>query len=156
MISKHNKHLSYGIEMELDLVCGKIDVNADGRHIRRTYIDRETLAKCSERSLIETVEFVEYGNKSLIEYLNMIVTEVKHSISAEFEDSHVTCAKHTYNGAWITGDGVVMLHCWSDWMVDIKMRDSSNSVDDVALLIKNAIERAIDGSEISVTYKVLY
>lgn len=49
-----------------------------------------------------------------------------------------------------------MLHCWSDWMVDIKTPDSSNSVDDVALLIKNAIERAIDGSEISVKYKVLY
>lgn len=153
MISKNNKRLSYGIEMELDLLCGKINVN---ERVRRTYIDVETLAKCSERSLIETVEFVEYGNKSLIECLNMIVTEVKHSISAEFEDSHVTCAKHTYNGAWITGDGVVMLHCWSDWMVDIETHDSSNSVDDVALLIKNAIERAIDGSEISVKYKVLY
>ena len=86
----------------------------------------------------------------------MIVTEVRRSISVEFDDSHVTCAKHTYNGAWITGDGDVMLHCNADWMVDIKMRDSSNSVDDVALLIKNAIERAIDGSEISVKYKVLY
>lgn len=42
------------------------------------------------------------------------------------------------------------------WMVDIKTPDSSNSVDDVALLIKNAIERAIDGSKISVKYKVLY
>lgn len=99
MASKHNKHLSYGIEMELDLVCGKIDVNADGRHVRRTYIDRETLAKCSGRSLIETVEFVEYGNKSLIECLNMIVIEVKHSISAEFEDSHVTCAKKIHTRA---------------------------------------------------------
>lgn len=79
MISKHNKHLSYGVEMELDFLCGKINVN---ERIRRTYIDVETLAKCSERSLIETVEFVEYGNKSLIECLNMIVTEVKHSISA--------------------------------------------------------------------------
>lgn len=153
MTSKRNKHLSYGVEMELDLLCGKINVN---EHIRRTYIDRETLAKCSGRSLIETVEFVAYGNKSLIERLNMIVTEVKHSISAEFEDSHVTCAKHTYNGAWITGDGVVMLRCCADWMVDIKTPDSSNSVDDVALLIKNAIERAIDGSEIGVKYKVLY
>lgn len=56
MISKHNKHLSYGIEMELDLLCGKINVN---ERVRRTYIDVETLAKCSERSLIETVEFVE-------------------------------------------------------------------------------------------------
>lgn len=156
MISKNNKHLSYGIEMELDLVCGKIDVNADGRHVRRTYIDRETLAKCSGRSLIETVEFVAYGNKSLIECLNMIITEVRHSISAEFEDSHVTCAKNTYKGAWITGDGDIMLHCNADWMVDIKTHDSSNSVDDVALLIKNAIERAIDGSEISVKYKILY
>lgn len=156
MAGKRNKCLSYGIEMELDLVCDKINVNTDGRHIRRTYIDRETLAKCSGRSLIETVEFVEYGNKSLIECLNMIVTEVKHSISAEFEDSHVTCAKHTYNGAWITGDGVVMLRCWSDWIVDIETHDSSNSVDNVALLIKNAIERAIDGSEISVKYKILY
>ena len=153
MISKHNKCLSYGIEMELDLLCGKINVN---ERVRRTYIDVETLAKCSERSLIETVEFVEYGNKSLIECLNMIVTEIKHSISAEFEDSHVTCAKNTYKGAWITGDGAIILRCCADWMVDIKTHDSSNSVDDVALLIKNAIERAIDGSEISVRYKVLY
>lgn len=156
MVGKRNKYLSYGIEMELDLVCGKIDVNTDGRHIRRTYIDRETLAKCSGRSLIETVEFVAYGNKSLIDYLDMIAAEVRHSISAEFEDSHVTCAKHTYNGAWITGDGAIILRCCVDWMVDIKTPDSSNSVDDVALLIKNAIERAIDGSEISVKYKVLY
>lgn len=156
MAGKHNKHLSYGIEMDLDLVCGKIDVNTDGGHIRRTYIDRETLAKCSGRSLIETVEFVAYGNKSLIDYLDMIVAEVRRSISAEFEDSHVTYAKNTYKGAWITGDGVIMLRCLADWMVDIKMPDSSNSVDDVALLIKNAIERAINGSEISVKYKVLY
>ena len=49
-----------------------------------------------------------------------------------------------------------MLHCWSDWMVDIETHDSSNSVDGVALLIKNAVEHAIDGSEISVNYKVLY
>lgn len=152
MTSKRNKHLSYGVEMELDLLCGKINVN---ERIRRTYIDPETLAKYSGRSLIETVEFIAYGNKSLIEHLDMIAAEMRHSISAEFEDSHVTCAKHTYNGAWITGDGVVMLHCWSDWMVDIETRNSSNSVDDVALLIKNAIERAIDGSEISVKYKVL-
>lgn len=48
------------------------------------------------------------------------------------------------------------MHCNADWMVDIKTPDSSNSVDDAALLIKNAIERAIDGGEISVTYKVLY
>ena len=156
MTSKHNKHLSYGIEMELDLVCGKIDVNTDGRHTRRTYIDRETLAKCSERSLIETVEFVAYGNKSLIDYLNMIVVEVRHSISAEFEDSHITYAKNTYKGAWITGDGAIILRCCADWMVDIKTHDSSNSVDDVALLIKNVNERVIDGSEISVKYKVLY
>lgn len=153
MAGKRNKHLSYGIEMELDLLCGKINVN---ERVRRTYIDVETLAKCSERSLIETVEFVEYGNKSLIECLNMIVTEVRHSISAEFEDTHITYAKNTYKGAWITGDGDIMLHCNADWMVDIKTPDSSNSVDDVALLIKNAIERAIDGSEISVKYKVLY
>lgn len=156
MTSKHNKHLSYGIEMELDLVCGKINVNTDGRHIRRTYIDSETLAKCSGRSLIETVEFIAYGNKSLIDYLDMIAAEVRHSISAEFEDSHITYAKNTYKGAWITGDGDIMLYCNADWMVDIKMHGSSNSVDDVALLIKNAIERAIDGSEISVRYKVLY
>lgn len=153
MVGKHNKHLSYGVEMELDFLCGKINVN---ERIRRTYIDVETLAKCSERSLIETVEFVEYGNKSLIECLNMIVAEVRRSISAEFEDSHVTCAKNTYKGAWITGDGDIMLHCNADWMVDIKTHDSSNSVDDIALLIKNAIERAIDGSEIGVKYKVLY
>ena len=153
MVGKHNKHLSYGVEMELDFLCGKINVN---ERIRRTYIDVETLAKCSERSLIETVEFVEYGNKSLIECLNMIVAEVRRSISAEFEDSHVTCAKNTYKGAWITGDGDIMLHCNADWMVDIKTHDSSNSVDDIALLIKNAIERAIDGSEIDVKYKVLY
>lgn len=57
MTSKHNKHLSYGVEMELDFLCGKIDVNTDGRHVRRTYINRETLAKCSGRSLIETVEW---------------------------------------------------------------------------------------------------
>lgn len=156
MAGKHNKHLSYGIEMDLDLVCGKIDVNAGSGHVRRTYVDAETLAKCSERSLIETVEFVEYGNKSLIECLNMIVTEVKHSISAEFEDSHVTCTKNTYKGAWITGDGAIILRCCADWMVDVKTHDSSNSVDDVALLIKNAIERAINGSEISVKYKILY
>ena len=49
-----------------------------------------------------------------------------------------------------------MLRCLADLMVDIKTHDSSNSVDDVALLIKNAIERAIDGSEISAKYKVLY
>lgn len=153
MTSKHNKHLSYGIEMELDLLCGKINVN---ERIRRTYIDVETLAKYSEFSLIETVEFIAYGNKSLIDRLNMIVTEVGHSISVEFEDSHVTCAKNTYKGAWITGDGAIILRCCADWMVDIKTPDSSNSVDDVALLIKNAIERAIDGSEISVKYKVLY
>ena len=153
MISKNNKHLSYGVEMELDFLCGKINVN---ERIRRTYIDVETLAKCSERSLIETVEFVAYGNKSLIECLNMIATEVGHSISAEFEDSHVTCAKNTYKGAWITGDGAIILRCCADWMVDIKTHNSSNSVGDVALLIKNAIERAIDGSEISVKYKVLY
>lgn len=156
MAGKHNKHLSYGVEMELDFLCGKIDVNTDGRHVRRTYIDRETLAKCSGRSLIETVEFIAYGNKSLIEHLDMIIAEVRRSISVEFEDLHITCAKNTYKGAWITGDGVVVLHCWSDWMVDIKTHDSSNSVDDVVLLIKNAIERAIDGSEISVKYKVLY
>lgn len=142
--------------MELDLVCGKIDVNTDGRHIRRTYIDVETLAKCSGRSLIETVEFVAYGNKSLIEHLDMIIAEVRRSISVEFEDSHVTCAKNTYKGAWITGDGTIILHCCADWMVDIETPDSSNSVDDVALLIKNAIARAIDGSEINVSYKVLY
>ena len=153
MISKNNKHLSYGIEMELDFLCGKINVN---ERIRRTYIDVETLAKCSERSLIEAVEFIAYGNKSLIECLNMIVTEVKHSISVEFEDSHVTCAKNTYKGAWITGDGAIILRCCADWMVDIKTYDSSNSVDDVTLLIKNAIEHAIDGREISVKYKVLY
>lgn len=153
MAGKRNKCLSYGIEMELDLLCGKINVN---ERIRRTYIDVETLAKCSERSLIETVEFVEYGNKSLIDYLDMIAAEVRHSISAEFEDSHITYAKNTYKGAWITGDGAIILRCCADWMVDIKTPDSSNSVDDVALLIKNAIERAIDGSEISVKYKVLY
>lgn len=158
MAGKRNKHLSYGIEMELDLLCGKIsiDTNDAGRCVRRTFIDPETLAKYSGRSLIETVEFIEYGNKSLIECLNMIVAEVRRSISAEFEEPHITCAKNVYKGAWITGDGVVMLHCWSDWMVDIETHDSSNSVDDVALLIKNAIERAIDGGEISVTYKVLY
>lgn len=156
MARKRNKHLSYGIEMELDLVCGKIDVNTDGRRMRRTYIDRETLAKCSGRSLIETVEFIAYGNKSLIEHLDMIIAEVRRSISVEFEDSHVTCAKNTYKGAWITGDGAIILRCCADWMVDIKTHDSSNSVDDIALLIKNAIERAIDGSEISVKYKILY
>lgn len=74
----------------------KINVN---ERIRRTYIDLETLAKCSGRSLIETVEFVAYVNKSLIEHLDMIIAEVRHSISAEFEDSHVTCAKSTYKGA---------------------------------------------------------
>ena len=85
-----------------------------------------------------------------------IVAEVRRSISAEFEDAHITYAKNTYKGAWITGDGDIMLHCNADWMVDIKTPDSSNSVDDVALLIKNAIEHAIDGSEIGVKYKVLY
>lgn len=153
MISKNNKHLSYGVEMELDFLCGKINVN---ERIRRTYIDVETLAKYSEFSLIETVEFIAYGNKSLIECLDMIVAEVRRSISVELEDLHITCAKNTYKGAWITGDGDIMLRCCADWMVDIKTPDSSNSVDSVALLIKNAIEHAIDGSEISVTYKVLY
>lgn len=153
MAGKRNKHLSYGVEMELDLLCGKINGN---ERIRRTYIDVETLAKYSEFSLIEAVEFIAYGNKSLIEHLDMIVSEVRHSISAEFEDSRITCAKNTYKGAWITGDGDIMLHCRADWMVDIKTPDSSNSVDDVALPIKNAIERAIDGSEISVKYKVFY
>lgn len=153
MTSKHNKHLSYGVEMELDFLCGKINVN---ERVRRTYIDVETLAKCSERSLIETVEFVEYGNKSLIEHLDMIIAEVRRSISVEFEDLHITCAKNTYKGVWITGDGDIMLHCNADWMVDIKMHGSNNSADGVALLIRNAIEHAIDGSEISVSYKVLY
>lgn len=153
MAGKHNKHLSYGVEMELDLPCGKINVN---ERIRRTYIDPETLAKYSGRSLIETVEFIAYGNKSLIECLNMIVVEVKRSISADFEEPHITCAKNTYRGAWITGDSDIMLHCNADWMVDIKMHGSSSSVDGVALLIENAIARAIDGSEISVKYKVLY
>lgn len=139
--------------MELDFLCGKINVD---ERVRKTYIDVETLAKYSECSLIETVEFVAYGNKSLIECLDMIVAEVRRSISVEFEDAHITYAKNTYKGAWITGDGDIMLHCNADWMVDIKTPDSSNSVDDVALLIKNAIERAIDGSEISVKYKVLY
>lgn len=95
MTSKHNKHLSYGVGMELDFLCGKINVN---EYIRRTYIDRETLAKCSGRSLIETVEFIAYGNKSLIEYSDMIVAEVRRSISVEFEDSHVTCAKKYIQG----------------------------------------------------------
>lgn len=45
MTSERNKHLSYGIEMELDFLCGKINVN--GR-VRKTYIDVETLAKYSE------------------------------------------------------------------------------------------------------------
>lgn len=66
------------------------------------------------------------------------------------------CKKNTYKGAWITGDGAIILRCCADWMVDIKMHGSSNSVDDVALLIKNAIERAIDGGEISVKYKILH
>lgn len=153
MAGKHNKHLSYGVEMELDFLCGKINVN---ERIRRTYIDVETLAKYSEFSLIETVEFIAYGNKSLIDYLDMIAAEVRHSISAEFEDAHIAYAKNIYKGAWITGDGAIILRCCADWMVDIKTPDSSNSVDDVALLIKNAIERAIDGSEIDVSYKVLY
>lgn len=153
MTSKHNKHLSYGVELELDFLCGKINVN---ERVRRTYIDRETLAKCSGRSLIETVEFIAYGNKSLIECLDMIIAEVGHSISVEFEDSHVTCTKNTYKGVWITGNGDVMLRCNADWMVDVKTPDSSNSVDDAALLIRNAIEHAIDGSEINVSYKVLY
>lgn len=96
MISKNNKHLSYGIEMELDLLCGKINVN---ERVRRTYIDVETLAKYSEFSLIETVEFIAYGNKSLIECLDMIVAEVRRSISVEFEDSHVTCAKKIHTRA---------------------------------------------------------
>lgn len=34
-----------------------------------------------------------------------------------------------------------MLHCNAGWMVDIKTYDSSNSVDDVALLIKKSIDR---------------
>lgn len=96
MISKNNKHLSYGVEMELDFLCGKINVN---EHIRRTYVDRETLAKCSGRSLIETVEFIEYGNKSLIEHLDMIIAEVRRSISVEFEDLHITCAKKIHTRA---------------------------------------------------------
>ena len=96
MTSKHNKHLSYGVEMELDFLCGKINVN---ERIRRTYIGVETLAKYSECSLIETVEFVAYGNKSLIECLDMIVAEVRRSISVEFEDSHATCAKKIHTGA---------------------------------------------------------
>lgn len=40
----------------------------------------------------------------------------------------------TVNDACITGDGAIMLRCCADWMVDIKTPDSSNSVDDVALL----------------------
>lgn len=156
MAGKHNKRLSYGIEVDLDLVCGKIDVNADSGRVRRTYIDAETLAKCSERSLIETVEFIACGNKFLIECLHMIAAEVRRSISAEFEESHIGYSKTVYKGAWIAGDGDITLHCNTDWMVDIEKHDSSSSVDGVALLIENAIARAIDGSEISVKYKVLY
>lgn len=153
MAGKRNKHLSYGVEMELDFLCGKINVN---ERIRRTYIDVETLAKYSEFSLIETVEFIAYGNKSLIECLDMIVAEVRRSISVEFEEPHIGYSKTVYKGAWIAGDGDIILHCNADWMVDIEKHDSSSSVDDIALLIKNAIARAIDGSEISVKYKVLY
>lgn len=133
MAGKRNKHLSYGVEMELDLLCRKINVN---ERVRKTYIDVETLAKYSECSLIETVEFIAYGNKSLIECLDMIVAEVRRSISVEFEEPHITCAKNVYKGAWITGDGAIILRCCADWMVDIKIHGSSNSVDDVALLIK--------------------
>lgn len=95
MAGKHNKHLSYGVEMELDFLCGKINAN---ERIRRTYIDVETLAKYSEFSLIETMEFIAYGNKSLIECLDMIAAEVRHSISAEFEDTHITYAKKYIQG----------------------------------------------------------
>lgn len=56
-------------------------------------------------------------------------------------------------GAWFTLDITITSELDE---YDIKTPDSSNSVDDVALLIKNTIERAIDGSEISVKYKVLY
>lgn len=65
-------------------------------------------------------------------------------------------SKTVYKGAWIAGDGDIILRCNADWMVDIEKHDSSSSVDGVALLIENAIARAIDGSEISVKYKVLY
>lgn len=36
MAGKRNKCLNYGVEMELDFLCGKINVN---ERIRRTYID---------------------------------------------------------------------------------------------------------------------
>ena len=74
----------------------KINVN---ERVRKTYIDVETLAKYSERSLIETAEFIAYGNKSLIECLDMIVAEVRRLISVEFEGSHVTCAKKIHTRA---------------------------------------------------------
>ena len=51
MAGKRNKHLSYGVEMELDLLCGKINVN---ERVRRTYIDVETLAKRSEHQVLWT------------------------------------------------------------------------------------------------------
>ncbi len=48
MAGKHNKHLSYGVEMEPDFLCGKINVN---ERVRRTYIDVETLANTANSHL---------------------------------------------------------------------------------------------------------
>ena len=156
MANKRNKHLSYGIELELDFVCGKVSINEDNEHVRKTYIDAETLAKCSERSLIETVEFIEYGNKSLIDCLDMIVDEVKSSLSVEFEEPHITKTKNLYKGAWIMGNGDIVLHCNANVFVDVEMNGSNDSVDGIARLIKNTIKRAINGDGISVSYSVLY
>lgn len=150
------RYLSYGIELNLSFICGKINVNADNEHVRKTYINAETLAKAAEHTLDETMEFIELENAYLIECLNMIIGNVKRSISAEFEDSGITCAKTTYPGAWILGNGDVLLYCHADAVIDIERSCLGNSTDKVVPLIENALEHTIDDNNISVSYKVLH
>lgn len=71
--------------MELDLVCGKINVNTDGRHIRRTYIDRETLAKCSGRSLIEVDAIIDNAVNKMNHCFASLEVDVLTALKERFE-----------------------------------------------------------------------
>lgn len=90
-------------------------------------------------------------------YIDALGEYAKDVIEQMFDSCTFDVWKRSYTSdVEVASDGATILRCCADWMVDIKTHDSSNSVDNVALLIKNAIERAIDGSEISVKYKILY
>ena len=124
--------LTYSIEFSFDVDAGTIELLDDDKW-------------CVNQLIAPEVFIERYRNYKLDLMDKTHIDETAQQVQ-----------KSTYKGVWITGDGDIMLRCCADWMVNIKMHGSSNSVDDVALLIKNAIERAIDGSEISVKYKVLY